>query len=156
VSGRIGRIVHLDSRSETYQNRRFFMGGTDTIRGFPEESLIPQDLAEEAKRQSEDNPTAVPLPVNPGGDAFVTMRGELRFPIFGGVAGGLFVDTGNLWSSADNAFSPFVLRYAVGAGVRYITPVGALALDYGLNLEPRRYGAIDEPSGALHFSVGLF
>jgi len=156
VSGRIGRIFHLAERSETYQNRRFFLGGTDTIRGFPEESLIPQDIADEAKRQAEEDPEADPLPVNPGGDAFLTMRGEVRFPIFGGIAGGLFVDTGNLWSTAENAFSPFSLRTAVGAGVRYITPVGALALDYGLNLEPRRFGALDEPSGAVHFSVGLF
>lgn len=156
VSGRVGRIFHLASGSETYQNRRFFLGGTDTIRGFPEESLIPQDIADEAKRQAEEDPEADPLPVNPGGDAFLTMRGELRFPIFGGIAGGLFVDAGNIWSTAENAFSPFSLRTAVGAGVRYITPVGALALDYGLNLEPRRFGALDEPSGAVHFSVGLF
>ncbi len=156
VSGRVGRIFHLDARSQTFQNRRFFLGGTDTIRGFPEESLIPQDVADEAKRQAEEDPEADPVPVNPGGDAFVTMRGEVRFPIFGGFAGGLFVDTGNLWSTAENAFSPFSLRTAVGAGVRYITPVGALALDYGLNLEPRRFGALDEPSGAVHFSVGLF
>lgn len=156
VSGRVGRIFHLDPKSETYQNRRFFLGGTDTIRGFPEESMIAQDLAEEAKRVADADPNATDLPVNPGGDAFVTMRGELRFPIFGGLAGGLFVDTGNLWSKAENAFSPFVLRYAIGAGLRYVTPLGAVAFDYGLNLEPRRFGAIDEPLGAFHFSVGLF
>ncbi|MBI2897660.1 MAG: BamA/TamA family outer membrane protein [Deltaproteobacteria bacterium] len=160
VSGRLGRIYHLAKVSEAYQDRRFFLGGVDTIRGFPEESMVSQNVADEAKRQAEQSPNAEPLPVFPGGEAFVTLRGELRFPIFGPLAGGLFLDAGNLWTRSagdrDATFDPFELRTAVGAGFRLVTPVGAVALDYGLNLQPRRFGALDEPTGALHFSIGLF
>jgi outer membrane protein insertion porin family len=37
-------------------------------------------------------------------------------------------------------------------GLRVNTPVGPLALDYGVNLDPRYY----EDFGAFHFSIGLF
>jgi outer membrane translocation and assembly module TamA len=44
------------------------------------------------------------------------------------------------------------LRYTAGAGVRVSTPVGPLALDYGINLDRRP----NEDFGAVHFSIGLF
>src|SRR5262249_40074533 len=44
---RFGRIIHLTSDSQTYPNRAFFLGGVDTMRGFLEDELIPQDLADQ-------------------------------------------------------------------------------------------------------------
>jgi outer membrane translocation and assembly module TamA len=49
-------------------------------------------------------------------------------------------------------FSPSTLRYASGAGLRLGTPIGPLALDYGVNLVRRPW----EDFGAFHFSIGLF
>ena len=66
---------------------------------------------------------------------------------------GLFLEAGNLWYSA-RTWKPFELRPVAGAGIRYITPVGPLALDVGFNLSPD--DALNEPIFAIQFSVGLF
>jgi outer membrane protein assembly factor BamA len=44
------------------------------------------------------------------------------------------------------------LRYTAGAGLRLATPIGPVALDYGVKLVRREW----EDVGALHFSIGLF
>ena len=84
---------------------------------------------------------------------FVLFRGELRFPIYHELRGGLFSDVGNLWSRAQN-FDPLQLRPTAGIGLRLTTPVGPIALDWGFNLHPRR--ALAERSSAVHFAIGLF
>jgi outer membrane translocation and assembly module TamA len=83
----------------------------------------------------------------------VLLRGEVRFPIYGPLGGGLFADFGNLWSNAAN-MNPLDLRPTAGAGLRLSTPVGPIAVDYGIVLQ-RRVG-LAEPFGTLHFSIGLF
>ena len=79
-------------------------------------------------------------------------RAELRIPLLGIWQTGVFLDTGNLWVDTDSVFDEFRLRYSAGAGIRIDTPVGPLALDYGINLDPRPW----EDVGAFHFSIGLF
>jgi outer membrane protein insertion porin family len=52
-----------------------------------------------------------------------------------------------------NAFDQMVwdqVRYSAGPGLRYITPVGPVRLDYGIKLD-RRTG---EDFGRLHFTFG--
>ena len=66
---------------------------------------------------------------------------------------GFFLEAGNLWYSAAT-WKPLDLRPVAGAGVRYVTPVGPLALDVGFNLEPD--DRLNEPIFAIQFSVGLF
>jgi outer membrane translocation and assembly module TamA len=66
----------------------------------------------------------------------------------------VFGEAGNLWLNGDN-YDPTRLRYVVGAGIRYVTPIGPLALDAGINLFP------DERLNERHFnnvnfSIGLF
>jgi len=146
---RFGRIVHLSANSETYPNRLFFMGGVDTMRGYLEDAMVPQDLADQIERSRDLTVTDVVR----GGDAFFLLRGELRFPIYGDIAGGVFADLGNLWADAGN-FDPFALRPTAGIGLRIATPIGPLAFDYGFVLLRRR--AINEGFGAFHFSIGLF
>lgn len=149
---RLGRVFHLTDSSRTYPNRRFFLGGVDTIRGYFQDALIPQDLADEI----EADPALGPNDVLRGGDLFILLRGELRFLITGALHGGVFTDVGNLWASVDS-FEPedvVDLRPTAGVGIRIATPVGPIAVDYGVNLLRRR--ALNEPFGALHFSIGLF
>ncbi|HSN97243.1 MAG TPA: BamA/TamA family outer membrane protein, partial [Candidatus Nanopelagicales bacterium] len=88
-----------------------------------------------------------------GGDLALNPRAELRFPLGSGgtLQGGLFLDTGNVWTDPAN-FNPFAMRYAAGAGLRIVTPIGPLALDYGINLIRRPW----EDFGAFQFSIGLF
>ena len=146
---RIGRIFHLASDSQTYPNRAFFLGGVDTLRGYLEDELIPQDIAE----QIEIDPTLLPNAVVRSGDAFILFRAELRFPLYRELRGGVFTDVGNLWADASN-LDPFTLRPTAGFGLRLNTPVGPIALDWGFNLDRR--GELRERSNAIHFSIGLF
>jgi outer membrane protein assembly factor BamA len=146
---RFGRVFHLSDDSETYPNRQFFLGGVDTIRGFQQDALIPQDLADEI----EENPD-IPAPeVLTGGDTFLLGRFELRFPLTGDLHAGLFADVGNLWTDPTE-IDPIDLRPTAGLGLRIGTPVGPLAFDYGFNILRRR--ELNEPFGAFHFSIGLF
>jgi outer membrane protein insertion porin family len=142
---RVGRIMHLDPRSKTYPTRAFFLGGVDSLRGYLEDELVPEDVA--------DLENLDPNAIVRSGDAFVLYRGELRFPLYGGLRGGLFTDLGNLWADAGN-LNPFELRPTAGVGLRYDTPVGPIALDWGFNLDPRSWLA--ERTSAIHFAIGLF
>jgi outer membrane protein assembly factor BamA len=160
ASMRWGLNQQLTDRSRTYPDRLFFLGGVDSLRGFLQEALIPEDVAQELL----DNPD---LTVNEivirGGDVFVNPRLELRIPLTGGVHTALFLDSGNLW--VDPAQVDLLeLRYAVGSGLRVGTPVGPLVFDYGFNVE-RVLDALElssgrerywEDIGAFHFSIGLF
>lgn len=155
-----GYIQHLTSNSRTYPDRLFFMGGVDTIRGYLQDSLVPQDLADTVLDPASGlNINAVVLR---GGDVFVNPRVELRIPLTGSVSTAIFVDAGNLWSDPSN-IDPTRLRYAAGSGLRIGTPVGPLVFDYGINLERlldliggREDGRYWEELGAFHFSIGLF
>lgn len=146
---RFGRVFHLDQTSITYPNRRFFLGGFDTIRGFLQDSLIPQDVADELAA----NPAISPQSVFRGGDTFLLLRLELRFPIFRILEGAVFADAGNLWTTAES-FDPLNLRPTAGAGVRLRTPIGLIAFDYGFNLRQRKF--FEERLAELHFSIGVF
>jgi outer membrane protein assembly complex protein YaeT len=149
AQARAGRIFHLLGASQTYPNRAFFLGGVDTMRGFLQDTLIPQDVAEQVIGDENLSPNAIVR----SGDAFVLFRGEVRFPIYGQLQGGVFTDLGNLWADPANQ-DPFQLRPTAGLGLRLATPVGPIALDYGFNL--KRRAALDERPSALHFSIGLF
>lgn len=146
---RSGRVVHVVDESRTYPNRSFFLGGADTMRGYLQDALISQDIADEIER----DPNLGPNDVVRGGDTFFLIRSELRFPLFGSLQGGLFADVGNVWTDADR-FNPIQLRPTAGLGLRLATPVGPLAFDYGFIILPRE--ALDEGLGAFQFSIGLF
>lgn len=146
---RIGRIFHLSANSRTYPNRAFFLGGVDTMRGYLQDAMVPQDLADRVLI----DPTLGTGSIVRAGDAFVLARGELRFPLYDSLRGGVFLDMGNLWAEAENLW-PFSLRPSIGAGIRLSTPVGPVAVDYGILLRPRE--SLREPFGTLHFSIGLF
>ncbi|HEY0840204.1 MAG TPA: POTRA domain-containing protein [Vulgatibacter sp.] len=165
-----GRVFPLRDDSVTIAPKRFFLGGAATIRGFAEDDVVPEDLRDALRREIADceailfhagcsqsaqflqQGRAVP---STGGELFVLARAELRFPISGNLMGGLFLDTGNLWADPEN-FDParLRLRSAAGAGLRYGTPIGPVALDLGFNLEPDP--VLREEPFAIHFSIGLF
>lgn len=143
TSFRFGFNQQLERGSTTYPDRLFYLGGVDSLRGFPLWSVVPEDLDGELEEGE--------IPIR-GGDVALNPRVELRIPVFGVWQTALFLDTGNLWQDAGAVFDNFRLRYSAGLGVRVSTPVGPLALDYGVNLAPRSY----EDFGAFHFSIGLF
>jgi outer membrane protein assembly complex protein YaeT len=161
-----GRIFHLSERSRTPAYKAFYLGGRGSIRGYPEESVLPVGRPVRAREASEIFTLQV-SPASTGGDIYTLGKAEVRFPIAGKLGGALFLDVGNLWLSADVFNFADTPRMSVGFGIRYPTPVGPLALDYGVNLT-RRFvaaenpltGQIDrtfyEPFGTLQFSIGVF
>jgi len=113
---------------------RFFAGGANSDRGFPDFQAGPRDTE-----------TGFPL----GGTALFFNQTELRFPLIGDNVGGvLFHDFGNVFSSLDN-FSFRVSQrnlqdfdymvHAVGFGIRYRTPIGPVRLDLAYSINPPRF-----------------
>jgi outer membrane protein insertion porin family len=92
-------------------------------------------------------------PLSRGGNTFGLLKTELRFPIADNVSLTTFVDLGNLWVDFGQRHV-LTLRIGTGIGIRYNTPVGALAVDFGINPMPR--AANFEASNQLHFSIGAF
>lgn len=115
-------------------DERFFNGGATTVRSFSELTLGPRDRA------------GYPL----GGQGFTVFNVEYNFPLIGDLYGAVFVDAGNVVSEAAN-FGFDDMRYAVGAGLRYNLPIGAIRFDYGLNPSPQN----GEAQGAFQFAVGV-
>ncbi|HET7707732.1 MAG TPA: translocation/assembly module TamB domain-containing protein [Thermoanaerobaculia bacterium] len=72
-----------------------------------------------------------------GGNSLFIMNAEYRFPIFSSLGGAVFADIGNVFSSPSIQFDD--LRLGVGAGIRYLSPVGPLRIDIGWPLDRRPY-----------------
>jgi outer membrane protein insertion porin family len=157
VSFRWGYNLQLKANSQTYPDRLFYFGGGDSMRGFLQDSVIPQDIAE---RILSDQKASVVSPTQlltadkvaiRGGNVIVNPRVELRIPLGGVFQTALFLDSGNVWLDPAKV-DPWQLRYAAGTGLRASTPVGPVALDIGFNLDRRQW----EDPFAFHFSIGLF
>jgi outer membrane protein assembly factor BamA len=144
VSVGVGANVQLTSGSRTYPDRLFYLGGFDYV-------LVPADLSYRLAEKVDAGELRIEEVAVRGGDFSWNPRVELRLPLTGTFALGVFLDTGNLWVDP-LAFNPIKLRYGLGAGLRITTPIGPLAFDYGFNLDPYEW----EDVGALHFSIGLF
>jgi outer membrane protein assembly factor BamA len=163
-------------RSELEQiDERFFLGGRSSLRGFVESALLAEDACV-AERPANASPDWTPperpagcneqiqtprgvAPLTTGGNAYLLGKAELRLPLTADFSLGLFVDAGNLWAlppdlSSFAALSNLRIRYGLGAGLRFNTPVGPLAFDIGFNPEPNE--AQGERLYVPHFSVGVF
>src|SRR5687768_15092664 len=100
MSFRWGMNHQLLERSRTYPDRLFFLGGVDSLRGFLQDSLVPEDVAE--KLLDPDSGLGIDQVVIRGGDLFINPRVELRIPLTDGVETALFLDSGNLWADRDS------------------------------------------------------
>jgi outer membrane protein assembly factor BamA len=138
LSASVGYVFHLEPDSTTWADRYFYMGGVDTLRGFPEDSLVPEDIYQSWKRQIRTyDDTAAALLQQRGGESMFLVRAEFRFPLAKGFYGGVFTEAGNLWRDRKNLLSGVALRPVSGLGLRYMTPIGPLAFDLGMNLDKR-------------------
>jgi len=133
VSARAGVVRPFGTSEEVPIQKRFFLGGRTTVRGFKEDYLGP--------RAPDGSLT--------GGDYMVNGNVELRVPLIYGFLVAFFLDTGSVWFENDPQYG-FDLRETAGTGLRYITPVGPVAVDYGWKLD-RREG---ESPGEWHFTIG--
>lgn len=98
---------------------RFFMGGANSVRGYSDRGLGPKD------------DLGSPL----GGDWMTGGSVEIRFPVYKRLMGAVFTDGGAV-APARRAALPSEWLYGAGAGIRIVTPVGPIRLDYGRKLNP--------------------
>jgi outer membrane protein insertion porin family len=113
------------------------MGGIGSLRGFTRDDLAPVDN----KGQSV------------GGDKYVQFNFEVVFPLIKdvGVHGLVFFDTGRVYGESENIeFDPAGLRQSAGGGIRWVSPMGPLDLEYGYILDPE---GSDHGPGQFEFSM---
>ncbi|OGF46984.1 MAG: outer membrane protein assembly factor BamA [Candidatus Firestonebacteria bacterium RIFOXYC2_FULL_39_67] len=112
---------------------KFFVGGTDTVRGYGERILSPLDN------------TGTPV----GGNFMTLGNAELRFPIYGPIFGTAFFDAGKAWDHV-TAFDTANIPTSVGFGLRIMIG-GALMIriDYGYGFSPQA-----TQGGQIHFNMG--
>lgn len=119
------------SATSTHPSRLFWLGGAGSMRGWTQNQLVPQDRLQSAP--------AAGVALAPGGDLYVNMVADLRVPlafISNSFEVGAFLDVGNVWADATNFIDDFALRYSPGVGLRYVSPVGIVALDVGFVIAP--------------------
>ncbi len=131
---RAGLIVPYGSTDSIPVPERFFLGGPDSVRSFQFDGMAPR------------NSEGVPL----GGLAYLQANLELQWPLWRGIFVAAFTDFGNLAPEVQQ-MAWDETRVAPGAGVRFYTPLGAIRLDYGLNLI-RKDG---DPLGNWQFGLGF-
>ena len=115
---------------------KFYLGGINTIRGFDNGKISPID----------------PKTGNRiGGDKMWYANVEYLFPIVKeqGVLGVIFYDMGNVYD-ADQVWHFSLYKRSAGAGIRWLSPMGPLRLEWGYNLHPLP----DEDTSNWEFSIG--
>ncbi|MBA3638110.1 MAG: BamA/TamA family outer membrane protein [Acidobacteriota bacterium] len=99
--------------------KRYFLGGASNLRGWGRFEVSPL--------------SGGGLPI--GGTTFMNFSAELRVPVWSALGGVIFLDGGNVWTDSWD-FNLSDLRYDVGPGLRYTTPIGPLRVDLGYQLNP--------------------
>ena len=121
--------------------KRYFLGGATNLRGWGRFDVAPLSGA------------GLPL----GGHTFAHFSTEIRTPIWRNLSGVIFLDGGNVWSNAWD-FNLNDMRYDVGPGLRYTTPIGPIRVDLGYQLNPIEGLLVNgEPEPRrfrIHFSIG--
>jgi outer membrane protein assembly factor BamA len=159
-----GRVIPIDPSSKTPGDRRFYLGGATKLRGFREDAVQPQDLVDSLHREvsacqatvtslgcSQQVQALQTFGTSDGGDQFLLLNAELRIPIATSLELAGFYDAGNLWLRPRSFVTRLGLRDALGFGLRYATPIGRMAIDIAVNLNPDT--SFNEPRVLPYFSI---
>jgi outer membrane protein insertion porin family len=115
-------------------NKRFFPGGSDSIRGYQEGEASPRNASGQLV----------------GAETFTLGTVELEQALTPKWSLVFFSDSLGMAEHLDHY--PFDTGlFSVGAGIRWRTLIGPVRLEYGYNLNPRP----GDPSGTLQFSLGF-
>ena len=129
-----------DDPTQVPFSKKYFLGGATSIRGWG---------------RYEVSPLSEGLPI--GGNSLLAFNAEARLSVRGSLGAVAFIDAGNVWESGWE-YKLSDLRYAVGPGLRYQTPVGPIRFDIGYQLNPIPELLVNgEPQPRrwrMHFSVG--
>ncbi len=122
-------------------HKRYFLGGSSSIRGWGRFEVGPV--------------SGFGLPI--GGHTMLEGSSEVRLPLWGRFGAVAFLDYGNVWTRSWD-FNLTDLRYAVGPGFRYMTPIGPARADFGYQFNPiptlRVNGEPERRHWRIHFSIG--
>ncbi len=133
--GMIGMIGDWKKDPPIYE--RYFLGGGDSVRGFPYRSIGPEDRNED----------------NYGGDFMYLLTSEITHPIWKFIRGAVFVDIGN---ATHSRFGPFNNpNIGIGYGLRIKLPVvnAPIKLDLAYPLLNNQDGVSN--SIRFHFNMGF-
>ncbi|MDT8285582.1 MAG: BamA/TamA family outer membrane protein [Elusimicrobiales bacterium] len=119
LSARGGFVRETGDTAEVPIFDRFFSGGANSIRGYDERAVGPED--------AEGNPI--------GGRVTAGANAEFRFPVYKDLRGALFADGGQS-ALRTSGVDPSRWKLGAGFGLRYRTPVGPLRADFGYKLNP--------------------
>ncbi|QDV05520.1 Translocation and assembly module TamA precursor [Planctomycetes bacterium Poly30] len=132
---RTGVIVPIFGEDTIPIQERFFAGGENSVRSFRESQLGPKDESGQ------------PL----GGEGFATASVEWRHELGGAFQSAVFVDAGLVELKATDLFRFESVRMGVGAGIRYLLPIGPIRIDAAMNPD-RRSG---EAEWVVSFGIGM-
>ena len=112
-------------------NRRFYSGGSNSLRGWQSRELVPQETNFDiGNTTNEDFEAFLFKGVTPGG--FCQLEGSLeaRLRLFGQVGTTIFADFGNTWNKLSQVQIDEV-AVAIGFGLRYYSDFAPIRLDFG-------------------------
>ncbi len=133
LAGRVqSGVLTVNDVRDVAASRRFYVGGPGTVRGYGYQNIGPRNKKGDLI----------------GGRSDFAVSGELRYRVSDSFGLAAFVDAGNAY--ADMLPDIGDLKVGVGAGIRYLTPVGPLRLDLAFPLEP----GPDDPSFAVYVGLG--
>jgi outer membrane protein insertion porin family len=145
--------IGIESEAVLHPRKRFYLGGSRSVRGYGENQLGPRILtiaASTLRRGAEGCPETTPIracspntaalrnrdfePRALGGNLVLEASGEVRFPLLPPqLIGAAFVDAGYLAQRVNPALPKSRAAVTPGFGVRYLSPVGPIRVDFGIN-----------------------
>ncbi|MEW6097139.1 MAG: outer membrane protein assembly factor BamA [bacterium] len=130
---KLGLVTNLAKHTEIPDYEKFRIGGPYSIRGYNDRSIRPS---------------------SGGGKSMLIGNVEYRAPIAEGLFGCLFTDVGNSWERASDITSFADLKYGVGFGIRFKSPIGPIRLDYAWGLSDAPGHHKGDPEA--HISFGSY
>jgi outer membrane protein assembly complex protein YaeT len=138
-----GRVGFIEPRGNVPFTERFTAGGESSHRAYALDLLgdvctpQPDGTCNGTLIFLTDPDTGNKSIAPIGGNSIFITNLEYRFPIFSSLGGAVFTDIGNVYPTTAIHFND--LRYGVGTGLRYLSPVGPLRFDIGYKLRRRDY-----------------
>jgi outer membrane protein assembly complex protein YaeT len=144
ISSRLGWKQPFSGDTAVPISERYFAGGSTTLRGFALDELRAGGGQLLAIGNVEYRATF-----------FRFQSGGLGGVLLKSIGGALFYDTGNVFTRPSD-FSLRDFTQTVGTGIRAMTPLGPIRLDFGLNLLPKvRITSTGDPQRDRRFRIFL-
>ncbi|MGK2962995.1 MAG: BamA/TamA family outer membrane protein, partial [Gemmatimonadaceae bacterium] len=135
-----------------HPRKRFYAGGSRSVRGYGENQLGPRVLTIPSSRLRENDPACgeatdirdcdpnvegldrLDFDTRPlGGNFVVEASAEFRFPLWKQLFGAGFIDAGYVSQRTNPELPKSKAAITPGFGVRYRSPVGPIRVDLGIN-----------------------